>query len=46
MTLADGRVVTLSEIDVAAIMTQLWPTSTLRLVDTDGTLLHAFGTIV
>jgi len=44
VTLADGRVVTLSEVDVAAIITEFWPTSTLRLVDVDGTLLHAFGT--
>ena len=44
VTLADGRVVTLDEVDVAAIITTYWPTATLRLVDVNGTLLHAFGT--
>jgi len=44
VTLADGRVVALDEVDVAAILTAYWPTSTLRLVDVNGTLLHAFGT--
>jgi hypothetical protein len=44
VTLADGRVVTLTEVDVAALLEEFWPTTFLRLVDVNGTLIHAFGT--
>lgn len=44
VTLADGRVVSLDEIDVLALLSERYPTTTFRLVDTNGTLIHAFGT--
>ena len=44
ITLADGRVVVMDEVDVAALITQFWTTTFLRLVDSNSTLIHAFGT--
>jgi len=46
VTLADGRVVVLDEINVLALITTYWSsTNTLRLVDSNDTLIHAFGAI-
>ena len=44
VTLADGRRVVLDEINVAAILNEFWTTTFVRLVDANGTLIHAFGT--
>lgn len=43
ITLADGRVVVVNEVDLQAIIAEQWPTTKLRLLDTTGTLIHAFG---
>lgn len=44
VTLADGRRVTLDEVDLAAILNEFFVDSPIRLKDTNGTLIHAFGT--
>lgn len=43
ITLADGRVVVVNEVDLQAIIAEQWPTTTFRLLDSTGTLIHAFG---
>ncbi len=46
VTLADGRVVSLSEVDVLGLITQFWTSAVpFRLVDVNGTLIHAFGAV-
>ena len=46
MTLADGRVVSLSEVNVMALIATLYAAgTTFRLLDSNGTLIHAFGAI-
>ena len=43
ITLADGRVVVVNEVDLQAIIAEQWPTTKLRLLDTTGTLIHEIG---
>lgn len=45
VTLADGRVVTLDEVNVLELITDYFSsTNPFRLVDSNGTLIHSFGT--
>ena len=46
VTLADGRVVSLSEVNVMALIAELYAAGTaFRLLDSNGTLIHAFGAV-
>jgi hypothetical protein len=45
VTLADGRVVTLDEVNVLDLITDYFSsTNTFRIVDSNDTLIHSFGT--
>ena len=46
VTLADGRVVVLDEVNAMALLTELYALGVaLRLLDSNGTLIHAFGAV-